>query len=88
MWVRSFTDFYLARAAHVVPGCSLVIQCFRLTGTNQVYIRIAGTRAHTDVRPINTSVGDDHQCGCIGWVRTMDGTSGCGGGGGVCVATR
>jgi len=73
------------RVAHVVPGCSLIIQRFCLTGTDQVRFWIIGTRANTNISPIDTFVGGHHQCGCICWVRTVDLTSCCGRGGNVCV---
>jgi hypothetical protein len=76
----SFSDI-LTRVAHVVPGCPLVIQCFRLAGTDQADFWIIGTRANTDISAIDTSVGGYHQCGCICWVRTVDRTGCCGRGG-------
>lgn len=76
------------RVAHVVPGCSLIVQCFRLAGTDQVDFRIIGTRTNTDIGKIDTSVGGHHQCGCICRVRTVDRTSCCGRvGDASCVAT-
>jgi hypothetical protein len=88
MWGQEHFLICKTRVAHVVPGRSLIVQCFRPTGTDQVDFRIIGTRTNTDISKIDTSVGGRHQCGCICWVRTVDRTSCCGrGGDDSCVAT-
>lgn len=83
----SISDIFKTRAAHAVPGCSHTVQRFRLIGPDQVHLWTAGTRADTDISAFDTSVGGHHQCGGIGWVRTVDRTSRCGRGGDARVAT-
>ena len=82
---QNYSDVLKTRVAHVVPGCSLIIQRFGLTGPDQVHFCVIGTCANTDISAIDAPVGGHHQCGCICRVRTVDRTSCWGSGRDVCI---